>query len=147
MKFLLTLAAMLVSLNLYAKSPNIDQLDCVATAIYLEARGKQFAHQVGIAKVVYKRAKLQSKSYCEVVSEHGLFSAYSDKKAKQLKKANSVDFQDARLIAIMAINHRDPTNGATNFQHISIKHSSKKYDQTAILDEHKFLVDKELIQK
>jgi spore germination cell wall hydrolase CwlJ-like protein len=140
---------LLISLNANSApvKQKLDQLDCVASVVYLEGRGTDFAHQLALANVVYKRAKLTNKSWCDVAKEKGLFVSYSPQLALKLKKTNHVDFQDAKLISLLAQTHRDPSNGATNFWNKSIPHNSAKYDQVAVLSVHKFLVDKELVSK
>ena len=59
-----------------AGAPLDEELNCIATAIYFEARGETFDGQLAVAEVVMNRARSgrYPASYCQVVKQPAQFS-------------------------------------------------------------------------
>ena len=143
MKSLLVLLGMVLSFSVQAKSSNkhgLTDLECLAGAIYLEARGEPIQGQLAVAKVVHNRTVTRIKSICGVLTEPKQFSNFSIQKVAQLKRANSDDWKHALLVAqLSGVHKKDPTKGATYFQLKTIPHSKTHYIVVAEIGDHKFM--------
>jgi spore germination cell wall hydrolase CwlJ-like protein len=91
------------------------QADCLARAIYFEARGEPIAGQIAVAQVVMNRLRNPAypKTICAVIVDAGQFPWVAD----ELAIRNARQFAVARAIAlhVMAGVVPDPTGGATHF--------------------------------
>lgn len=73
-------------LGYQANLPDVGN-DCLASAIYHEARGEHVKAQRAVAEVVLNRAYKSGKSVCEIVAAKRQFSWYTKHKIKVMDQA------------------------------------------------------------
>ena len=140
-KFIISLALLLtVSYPVLAKDPKSQKTvvvenpsECVAQAVYNEARGEDYAGQVAIAWVV--RNRLQSGKFpnspCKIVYErHGLdcqftFICFPFKPIDKVEDRN--DFYSIAMMVLYSTYMTDPTNGALYFNNKPFKNKHFKF--------------------
>src|SRR5437764_13090284 len=95
----------------YATSAQLDQqTNCLATAVYFEARGESAEGQLAVARVVMNRAASgrYPGSWCEVVKQHAQFSFVRHGEFPQAD-FNSDAWRKAEAVAELAVANVVPT--------------------------------------
>lgn len=94
----------------------MDQIECVAEAVYYEARGEGSRGMQAVANVIYNRTKSAKfkNTPCAVIKQPGqfLYKRHGIKNVKLYQKATDA----ARLMS------KDITGGALYFQTTKIRH-------------------------
>lgn len=121
----------------------MNNLICMALAIYMEARGEGWIGQVSVAKVVQNRMQQEQATACQVISRPGQFTWYDKVKGGKHKAVlRKKDFLDALTVAQHVMTNRevkDPTKGAMYFHAKTEKpYWTKKLQLTAVIGNHKF---------
>ena len=117
-----------------------DELECLAGAIYFEAKGESLAGQLAVGRVVVARSKSGRfpGSYCGVVFQPSQFSFVRGGALPYIKK-QSIDWKEA--VAIAQIAHegtwRSPVEGALFF-HASRVSPGWRLQRLARVDNHIF---------
>lgn len=120
LKFITVMAAILIgSSPSYSKEVEQNGIDCLAEAIYYEARGESISGQLAVANVILNRLKKKrfGKSICEVVrNRRCTFSYWCDGKPERManKKARNTAYWVAQL-AIEADAKVQRIEGATHY--------------------------------
>jgi spore germination cell wall hydrolase CwlJ-like protein len=121
----------------------VADIDCLTSAIYIEARGEPVAGQMAVAKVILNRVKQTGESVCKVLTQPGQFVGFSLTRVQQLKKKDGDDWKACRQIALASTkSSSDPTKGAIRFQHKSVS-VPNKYKITTRVGDHVFLKEKD----
>lgn len=111
--------------------------DCIAMAVYYEARGEDKRGQLSVAHVVLNRADRYGISPCKVVKNRNTFPWFrhtiSYRNMKDMKAK-----EQAFHIAARVRYTEDPTYGATHFHNVSVSPKWKGYKMTARIGNHKF---------
>lgn len=119
------------------ESPAPDQQDCIARAVYWEARGASPAGMLAVAQVIHNRARHPSfpQEPCAVVRQRvggqcqfTWFCSLGDRRPPE-----NEEWQRAVWIASLSYSVPDLTGGATFFQA-----SAPRRRQTAYIDGHSF---------
>lgn len=125
-----------------AQSGNVDErdLNCMAEAIYHEARGESTRGQAAVAEVILNRVDSRkfASSVCGVVNQPSQFS-YTIGGAKPIR--NKSAYLRARDIAKQALSGapRVLTGGATYFHTPAVKPSwSRRFERTVQIGQHIF---------
>jgi spore germination cell wall hydrolase CwlJ-like protein len=125
-----------------------EQLDCLARAIYFEARGESLKGQAAVAEVILNR--VDSPEYphtvCAVVTQgarDGLegcqFSYVCDGQSDAISDRQAYDVARRIAAAMLAGAKRTITDGATHFHNASVRPSwSKRFAHTASIGGHAF---------
>jgi spore germination cell wall hydrolase CwlJ-like protein len=115
------ISSMAVILMMFGTSAKADPLDCLAKAIYHEARGESETGQKAVAHVVVNRTRHNAfpNSICGVVYQRSQFSWVGQ---GYTVRTNSQAWRNAQRIAedVLTGNSRDVTNGARYFWSTSI---------------------------
>lgn len=109
---LLTLLLLLVSTTSHS---SVKELDCLAQAVYHEARGSTRTSKILVANVVVNRVKHKDypTTICKVIKQKGQFP-WAKKKGPIKKSAEA--WKDSVSIAKLVINRSfDRSKGATHF--------------------------------
>jgi N-acetylmuramoyl-L-alanine amidase len=131
---------------LIAVAPNISQawttedLECLATNIYFEARGESRRGQIAVASVTLNRvkSKIFPNNICEVVYQPYQFS-WTLSSNPVIRKQTV--FEQITQLAEEVLNgkHRDPTNGSRFFHNFSVAPKwSYNLQQTVVIGNHVF---------
>lgn len=110
MRAIIFALAMILSLNAYAKS----EAECLAAAIWAEARGETFKGKIAVAHVILNRVAITEQDVCEVVHVKNQFSWTRSKADLQRAYAKSKEFLGLSEDLLMG-QYDDPTKGATHF--------------------------------
>jgi len=118
---------------------------CLATAIYFEARGESLKGQVAVAEVVLNRVDSPQfpRTICGVVNQGGSggcqFSFTCDGRADRIREKGAWDVA-ARIARVMIDGGaRDLTDGATYFHTPKVRPSwARRFDLTATIGSHLF---------
>lgn len=98
-----------------AGTPSKQQVQCVAAAMWHEARGESIENRVAVAAVVRNRSIRDRVSYCSVVTAPKQFSWYTPSRLQQ-KLPRQYIAVATKLVRLWSIGVAlDPTNGATHF--------------------------------
>lgn len=93
-------------------SPERNEVDCLAKAIYHEARGEDYLGQIGVASVVLNRKKSKDfpKNVCDVVYQPRQFSYMSTARFN----FKSPEWSKAVEVSVLTYTglYKDPTHGA-----------------------------------
>lgn len=117
-----------------------DELNCLAGAIYFEAKSETLAGQLAVGRVVVARANSGRfpSSYCGVVFQPSQFSFVQRRAMPPIRK-DSRDWADAVRIALIADKGmwKSPTEGAMFFH---AAHVSPRWGKTRLarIDNHVF---------
>lgn len=138
----------------------LEQINCLATMIYGEARGESRLGQVAVAHTALNRAK--TKSVCNIVLAPKQYSIFNNNPA--LRQAalslqveplqrNVIDKKSWKKAWIIAHNTYlgitpDPTKGATHYvadKVMKIKNYryprwTKQFEQVAVIENHRFFI-------
>lgn len=138
MKRALLLALFLFSFNASA-SKDAKQIDCLAKAIYFEARGEDWDGMVAVAQVATNRLNSGKfpDTYCKVIHQKDQFSWTKNK-----PKVNDKDSWNQAL-AVAKVTYyvgfpKDITKGALYFHSGSQPGWAKKFKKTITVNNHKF---------
>lgn len=102
------------------------QIECIAEAIYFEARGENIIGQQAVGHIILNRSAKQGKPPCVIIKQPGQF----------VYKKHKVDKRTwERVYAIAQNLGEDPTFGATYFQTGKVKW---KYKMTVRIGGHSF---------
>jgi spore germination cell wall hydrolase CwlJ-like protein len=136
--------SLIISTSAFGRTEvKLSEIDCLAGAIYLEARGESLKGQLAVAGVIKNRKVTKIKPICKVLTEPKQFSNFSIKAVRVMKAQNSDSWQDAVQMAKLAMSTKtDPSKGSTFFQLRKIPHQSKKYVVVAHIGNHKFMREK-----
>jgi spore germination cell wall hydrolase CwlJ-like protein len=124
------------------------ELDCLATALYFEARGEGIAGQAAVAEVILNRTGLPTfpGSVCAVVRDGAgdgaggcQFSYACDGRSDTVTDRASYGVAERIAAAIMAGAPRRLTDGATHFHNDTVRPSwAARFARTARIGEHTF---------
>lgn len=143
--FLVMTIFMPAATTLVASSDNDPDLQCLAQAVYFEARGEPFSGQVAVAQVVHNRVAEKKMSYCDVVFEGSSkrnacqFSFACDGKSD--KAVDKVAWQRAVMIAglVQSGFMRDLSGDATFYHATYVSpYWSKSLKKTTNIGNHVF---------
>ncbi|MDW4548032.1 cell wall hydrolase [Defluviimonas sp. D31] len=121
------------------------EFECLATALYFEARGEGIKGQAAVAEVILNRVESKSfpRTICGVVNQGNAngcqFSYTCDGRPERISEKRA--WKTARKVAraMMDGAPRQLTDGATYFHTPSVRPSwSKKFDRTAMIGSHIF---------
>lgn len=84
---------------------------CLSLNVYFEARGEPLDGQIAVAHVTINRSKQNNTRVCQEVFKKNQFSWTRNR--YKIPKGN--DWESARRVAVLALNTRDSTDGATFF--------------------------------
>lgn len=114
----------------------MGMLTCLATVIYLEARGESFEGQIAVAQVVINRSEHEDfpNEVCEVVRQPRQF-AYENVSYSELQQAGSFRAATEALLS------DDMTMGATYFHSGREPYWTDEFDLTLVVGGHKFYKD------
>ncbi|AFQ22238.1 endolysin [Pectobacterium phage My1] len=141
---------LLLTLLLTTSIPSVDgvtksakdavQIDCIARAIYFEARGSSLEGQATVGQVVRERVHNDKfpNTYCSVVYQPNQFSWTKNKK---LKITNEKAWNKAKKLAEITYYQgwpEDLTHGALYFHSGKDPYWAKSFDKTKKIDGHKF---------
>jgi hypothetical protein len=133
---------LIVTLQAQAKvqkySP-LDEVDCIATVVYLEARGESPKHQLAVAKAIKRWSEYNGEHVCKTVTTGSYISHLDAAKLKQIRNLKNDDWITSKMIAQLSYSTYDPSHGATHFWNKRIPHDPKKYEQVTVLGTIKFL--------
>ena len=107
-----------------------QQLDCLAEAVYFEARGEPISGQLAVAHVVLNRVSdpRWPNNMCSVVHQRYQFSYYWDGKPELIDDRQA--YSAARMVALYAASGGiDITEGATHYHSLSVRPLWAKYLQ------------------
>ena len=119
--------------------------ECLAQAVYFEARGESIKGQFAVAEVVLNRVDSGrfAKTICGVVKQRGggscQFSYVCDRQADRMREPQARDI--AERIAYVMLNGapRGLTGGATYFHTNGVRPRwSKRFERTAAIGDHLF---------
>lgn len=123
------------------------QFDCLATALYFEARGETVQGQFAVAEVILNRVDASAfpDSVCRVVNQGGggvggcQFSFACDGRPETIREAGAFDMV-ARVARLMLDGApRDLTGGATYFHTRAVRPRwSRVFERTATIGAHLF---------
>jgi len=130
-----------------SKKPDLvglEEVECLATNIYFEARGESKLGQKAVAWVTLNRVANSAypDNICDVVWDNKQFSWTHDGKSDVPK--DIIAWVDAQQIAMQVLadhynNREDPTEGSIMFHNASVKpHWRKDYEVTSRIDNHIF---------
>ncbi len=137
---LILIGLMIQFSSAFAKTPGLTETECLAGAIYLEARGETDQGKLAVAKVVLNRQVTRIKPVCDILTEKGQFSTFTLSRVRAIKKASDEDWHKALLIANKSLQLKtDPSKGSTYFQVKSVPHDPKRYTVVAVIGNHKFM--------
>lgn len=91
-------------------------LTCLATVIYLEARGESPAGQRAVADVVLTRAAISGQGVCETVAAPGQFAYQSALQPREPKA-----WAAACSVAMRALSDGPDVQGATHFHEAGVR--------------------------
>lgn len=119
-----------------------DDLRCLASAIYYEARGETIEGQLAVAQVILNRAASSRwpSSYCKVIHQPGQFSFTFDGRPDYPARPNA-NWRRAEAIAIIAAtrNWQDVTDSALFFHATYVNPGwSRSKEQTRQIGRHVF---------
>lgn len=143
--FLVMTVFMPASTTLVASSDNDPDLQCLAQAVYFEARGEPFSGQIAVAQVVRNRVVEKAMSYCDVVFEGSSkrnacqFSFACDGKSD--KATENVAWQQALMIAnLVKSGYMRDLSGDATFYHATYvtPYWSKTLQKTTNIGNHIF---------
>ena len=118
-----------------AKVESNNEINCIAKAVYAEARGESREGQRAIAHVILNRMRDNDMTACEVISSRGQFTY--DHRFKVTEKEAYHAAQDIAREALEG--EKDPTHGAISF-HIKKVHPcwDSKMKRTVTIGHHYF---------
>lgn len=117
------------------------QLQCLAQAIYFEARGEPLDGQIAVAEVVLNRVDDPSfpKTVCGVTRQGCQFSYVCDGNSDKMKSAVSRERSEKIASLMLSGRARTITSGATYFHTRSIRPDwSHRFTRTAAIGHHLF---------
>lgn len=144
-----------------------DQINCLATMVYGEARSESYTGQVAVAHTAMNRAV--KRSLCDVVLAPKQYSVFNNNPGlraaamstlSEPNHKNSIEqagWAKAKLVAhdVYSGKTKDPTNGATFYVADKVMKSkkyrypkwTKQYEVVAVIENHRFFkpVDKKSI--
>lgn len=144
MKLVLILASFLSSFNVGTEPTSIKQeqkqINCIATAVYFEARGSSTEGQAAVGQVVRNRLKSAKfpNTYCKVIYQKGQFSWT---KHKNLKIKDQKSWEEAKTIAVVTYYFGWPyglVKDAVYFHSGKKPYWAKAYEKTVKIEGHKF---------
>lgn len=123
---------------------DLEQVECLATNIYFEARGESKLGQKAVAWVTLNRVANSAypDNICDVVWDNKQFSWTHDGKSDVPK--DIIAWVDAQQIAMQVLtdhynNREDPTEGSIMFHNASVKpYWRNDYQVTSRIDNHIF---------
>lgn len=139
MRKMLALVFLLFSFNSFA-SKDTKQINCLAKAVYFEARGENWKGMVAVAQVAANRIESDKfpDTYCSVVHQKNQFSWTKSKPKVKDKESWNQALAVAKVAYYVGF-PQDITKGALYFH--SGKNpgwSKKKFVKTATINNHKF---------
>lgn len=145
----------------------LEQINCLATMVYGEARGESAVGQVAVAYTALNRAK--TKSVCDIVLAPKQYSIFNNNPALRAAalnlgveplQRNIIDEKSWKKAVLVAHNTYlgivpDPTNGATHYvadKVMKIKKYrypkwTKQFEQVATIENHRFFVNAKSVDK
>jgi N-acetylmuramoyl-L-alanine amidase len=137
----IALAAVLFGGAAVGGQPDEEAVECVATAVYYEARGEKEAGQDAVAHVILNRADHDAfpDTPCEVIEDGCEFSFMCD--GKPVRMADTDDREDAFEVAEAVVEgeREDPTDGALFFHSRSVQHDwFETLERVGIIGRHVF---------
>jgi hypothetical protein len=124
LKFL-SIILLTVSLQAHAKTQKysqLDEVDCIAAVVYLEARGESTKHQLAVAKAVKRWSAYNDEHVCKTVTTGSYISRLDTVKLKQIRKLKNDDWITSKMVAQLSYSTYDPSHGATHFWNRRIPH-------------------------
>lgn len=113
--------------------------ECLASAIFHEARGEPIEGQRAVAHVILNRAKYEHKSICAIIKAHKQFSFVHRGVVPHAPK----EWLVRAVSAIKAYSLKDESRGATFFIHQRVKPLwSRRKRLVAHIGKHKFYREK-----
>jgi hypothetical protein len=124
------------------RGPLSDELQCLAGAVYFEARGEALSGQLAVAQVIINRTEdgRFPASYCGVVQQAGQFSFVKNGRIPHIR-TNSAAWNKARAIAQIAHNGmwQSEAEGAVFFHARYVRPQwSQRKQRLAQIDTHIF---------
>ena len=122
------------------------QTDCLAIALYFEARGDTLAGQTAVASVIFNRVDDPRfpASICAVVKQGGetppcQFSWWCDGKSDRPRELETYRLLQQRAAEWRRKRPRDRTRGALFFHHVSVNNPWRRQrERTATIGAHVF---------
>jgi len=122
-----TAALIAATLSLHPVNSKLkgNDLYCLSTVVYMEARGEDKRTQISVAHVPITRAKAKREmgmktNICSVVTKSGQFPWARNRRALKQRFDKQAWEKSVRLAADVLNNKiKDPTRGATHFCHVT----------------------------
>jgi N-acetylmuramoyl-L-alanine amidase len=106
-----------------------QQVQCIAEAIYYEARSESILGQRAVGHVILNRSEMFSKPPCVIIKQPGQFPF------KRYKK----NWNEWQRVLELAYNlGTDPTRGAMFYHAVYVHPNWKRYKYTLTIGNHKF---------
>lgn len=120
------------------------QQDCVAAAIYWEARGRSSVAQIAVAHVIRNRVRSEiwPSTPCAVVFQRDRRRCQFDFACRRGRITDMAAWQEARRLATLANQVPDVTGGATYFHASYIQPGWRHLRRTARLDGNVFYAER-----
>lgn len=127
-----------------------DQMECLANALYFEARGEEANGQRAVAEVIMNRvnSKRYPNSICSVVrqgngTKHSCqFSFYCDGLPERIHESRAYDEAWRLAVQFLSDSDKQLTKGATHFHSVDVNpHWASKFEETARIGRHVFFRD------
>jgi spore germination cell wall hydrolase CwlJ-like protein len=98
----------------------IDQaLACLATTIFMEARGEPFIGQVAVGYVLYRRAEFKPENVCIEMKKPYQFSWYGKLKPPSPEALRKTHYYNIAY-QILKLKAKDTSKGASHFHSIAL---------------------------
>lgn len=118
-----------------------QEWECLATALYFEARGEPIEGQVAVAEVILNRVDRPNypRSICGVVNQGGQFSYTFDGQPDTIHEKAAFQRAGKIAAAMLAGAPRGLTQGATHFHTRAVRPGwAQRFPRTAAIGEHLF---------
>ena len=135
------LAALPVVAENTAEEPEKDEIQCVAEAIYHEARGTSETSQEAVAHVIVNRAKSEDfpDEVCAVIEDGCQFSYECDGKSEAMTEPEAREEAIETAEAVLEGVAPDPTGGALYYHNGTVKPDwADEFSLTAEIGGHSF---------
>ena len=118
---------------------SLSNVECLASAMWHEARGESLTGQIAVAHVILNRAKYEQKSICAIIKAHKQFSFVHRGVVPHAPK----EWLVRAVSSIKAYSLKDESRGARFFIHQRAKPLwSRRKRLVAHIGKHKFYRDK-----
>lgn len=120
-------------------SNDVTDVECLAFALYGEARGESYTGMIAVAFVVHERVKKFEQSYCSIIKDKTQF-LFKVSKPRNIADRNAwekiVNLSHYLIIIDGFSKIKSPTDGALFFNSIDVPHFNRKLIK--VIGRHRF---------